>query len=118
MSLTDLRFKFISTPSGCRHLTQDSCIYVALQVDAETSASLDRYYSLPATLSLPPTVSLDAPLLQSRTSLLPGAWASGAFGDALDEFFLDSPTMLDSPVLNLTSLAAALDSGESCCRNR
>ncbi|BDA42294.1 hypothetical protein COCOBI_03-1810 [Coccomyxa sp. Obi] len=68
-----------------------------LQVDAETSASLDRYYSLPATL---PTVSLDAPLLQSRTSLLPGAWASGAFGDALDEFFLDSPTMLDSPVLD------------------
>ncbi|CAL8468022.1 g7561 [Coccomyxa elongata] len=70
------------------------------QVDAETSASLDRYYSLPATLALRPTVCLDAPLLQSRTSLLPGAWASGAFGDALDEFFLDSPTMLDSPVLD------------------
>lgn len=70
-----------------------------LEADAEASgSSLDRYYSLPATLSLPPTVSVDAPLLQSRTSLLPGAWASGAFGDALDDFFLDSPTMLDSPV--------------------
>lgn len=70
-----------------------------LEPDAEASgSSLDRYYSLPATLSLPPTVSVNAPLLQSRTSLLPGAWASGAFGDALDEFFLDSPTMLDSPV--------------------
>lgn len=74
-------------------------MHVTLQVDAETSASLDRYYSLPATLALRPTVCLDAPLLQSRTSLLPGAWASGAFDDALDEFFLDSPTMLDSPVL-------------------
>ena len=69
-----------------------------LEADAEAAGSLDRYYSLPATLSLPPTVSLDAPLLQSRTSLLPGAWASGAYGDALDEFFLDSPTMLDGPV--------------------
>lgn len=58
------------------------------------AGSMQRYYSLPSTLSLPPMGFSDAPLLLSSTSLLPGAWSSGLFGDAMDEVLLDSPVTL------------------------